>query len=623
MEDALRTRHSQQMCEPGFACVGGVKTSCEAGLTYQAESGRASCRQCSQCGPGKYIAEECSTVADRQCEECPIGHASLGGLTECDECEAGTPADVGSSVCTPCPQYEEQDVALGYDLDSCVCKPTFVRDPTTNKCSCEPGFTLTGETCSPCEIGRFKDDYGVHSCSRCEDVLKGSVTKFENSTDVGACTCPKGTYDNMEKSCIDVFEGVDRTVSGMTLETLEVEPGYWRTNLHSPDVRECLVAIACAGGNTTNYCREGHTGPYCEICTDSYAKDAFLLCQSCDTTATSVALSILLTVTVGAIIVGGFIYVTKKKEFYKRVKNGGKIIFAALQITSSLPAAIPAMPLPKTFKEADLETREKDEELNDIVFLFEPYKPEFWYFEVVETVRRLLMTGVLSIIKPGTYSQLSYGLFLSIFFTVLLAALQPYNEVRDNRIAVLSSALLIAVFMMSSFKKYTQSLTDEDNTYDDSLMDSLLMMIYIMVLVMFGVWAYYKKDDMSKSTNAMASDVLKGKSNVQSNAGVDERGSVELSTINSSQTVLVGVGGTLTNKLEVTNPFNKGMDERRLKQLESFGPKEKVGKGGKRSKNKDNKAKSKETSETIAPQQKPSAKRKSSIILPPPPSENE
>ena len=34
-EDALRTRHSQQMCEPGYACVGGVKTSCEAGLTYQ------------------------------------------------------------------------------------------------------------------------------------------------------------------------------------------------------------------------------------------------------------------------------------------------------------------------------------------------------------------------------------------------------------------------------------------------------------------------------------------------------------------------------------------------------------------------------------------------------------
>ena len=186
---------------------------------------------------------------------------------------------------------------------------------------------------------------------------------------------------------------------------------------------------------------------------------------------------------------------------------------------------------------------------------------------------------------------------------------------------------------MSSFKKYTQSLTDEDNTYDDPLMDALLMLTYIMVLVMFGVWAYYKKDDMSKSTNAMASDVLKGKSNVQSNAGVDERGSVELSTINSSQTVLVGVGGTRTNKSEVTNPFNKGMDERRLKQLESYGPKEKLGQGGKGSKGskggKFAKNKSNKQNEPTAPEQQqpspppnPTKTSDDSAPPPPPPSEN-
>ena len=170
-ECSTTTDRQCEECPAGTTSIGGGVFSCTPCNTlssFQPDTGQASCRQCSQCGPGKYITEECSTTADRQCEECPTGHASIGGKAECDECEAGTPADVGSSVCTPCPQYEEQDVALGYDLNSCVCKGTFVRDPTTDKCSCEPGFTLTGETCSPCEIGRFKDDYGVHSCSRCE-----------------------------------------------------------------------------------------------------------------------------------------------------------------------------------------------------------------------------------------------------------------------------------------------------------------------------------------------------------------------------------------------------------------------------------------------------------------------
>ena len=184
---------------------------------------------------------------------------------------------------------------------------------------------------------------------------------------------------------------------------------------------------------------------------------------------------------------------------------------------------------------------------------------------------------------------------------------------------------------MSSFKKYTQSLTDEDNTYDDSLMDALRMLTYIMVLIMFGVWAYYKKDDMSRSTNAMASDVLKGESNVQSNAGGDESGSVELSTINSSQTVLGdGAGGTRTNKAEVTNPFNKGMDERRLKQLESYGPKEKLGQGGKGSKGgKFAKNKSNKKNEPTTPEQQqsspppnPTKTSDDSAPPPPPPSEN-
>ena len=111
------------------------------------------------------LSTETTTKRENQAV-CEAGHACVGGVKT--KCEDGTWADAGSSVCTPCPQYEEQDASLGYSSDSCVCKGTFVRDPTTDKCSCEPGFTLTGETCSPCEIGRFKDDYGVHSCSRCE-----------------------------------------------------------------------------------------------------------------------------------------------------------------------------------------------------------------------------------------------------------------------------------------------------------------------------------------------------------------------------------------------------------------------------------------------------------------------
>lgn len=94
------------------------------------------------------------------------------------------------------------------------------------------------------------------------------MTTSENSTDASACACPEKKYDDTKGSCFDVFEGVDEFTLGTTLETLKLEPGYWRTGNTSIDVRECPVAEACVGGtggtgrNGTNYCRDGHEGPY-------------------------------------------------------------------------------------------------------------------------------------------------------------------------------------------------------------------------------------------------------------------------------------------------------------------------------------------------------------------------
>ena len=72
-----------------------------------------------------------------------------------------------------------------------------------------------------------------------------------------------------------------------------------------------------------------------------------------------------------------------------------------------------------------VEQRLEDEEITPLVFLWEPYKPEFWYWEVVETGRRLMMTGVLSTIEPGSFSQLVAGLMMNILYFGLLCQANP------------------------------------------------------------------------------------------------------------------------------------------------------------------------------------------------------
>jgi len=658
-DDGLKT--GIEMCPKNTFSIGAADecTNCaDGGHSNPGDSA------CEQCLTGKYFDEP-----SNKCEECPANtHSSSGATTRenCEKCDtnAGEYSYKGAGYCSRCPQYE----VFSNQTNVCECIDTFTRGKE-GTCTCKAGHTLMGTTCQPCEKAKWKAEEGVVSCNLCSDMIQDSTTEELGSITNSSCMCPPGKYNNMNGKCEKVMEGIDESIPGMTLASMEVQPEWWRTGSESIDIRECPVPEACVGGNRSDdngLCLEGHSGPYCNLCEKGFAKDPFLICKECDVDATSVALSILLLI-IGILAVAALYCVLKKKLkdnaiLWKRLKNGAKILLVGFQITASLPAVVPALPLPENFKEAvrtfqflnaDLfqfvsagcwsgefnfyhralavtlpvlfvcgllvllgkrsatnhsyffnvsiaisyltlpaitttifgvfscdeldddrnllrtdysiscddemrnfwlfygvvmvltfpvgvsavyfrllymnrekirqteEVRELDEELMNIAFLFDPYKPEYWYFEVVETMRRLLMTGALSSVRPGSFTQLSCGLSLSIFFTVLLATLMPYSESRDNWIAILSSALLIMVFLASSFMKYNQNI--QDDSYDANGMDVLLMIAYLFVLVLFFWWAFFTKDDLKPSATALAKNTLKG-SFGSKNSGMGSRG---------------------------------------------------------------------------------------------------
>ena len=61
----------------------------------------------------------------------------------------------------------------------------------------------------------------------------------------------------------------DCSRSGSTLWELSLEPGWWRTNTSSRDIRSCRDdqsdAPGCAGGKNESVCKPGLTGPYCRV----------------------------------------------------------------------------------------------------------------------------------------------------------------------------------------------------------------------------------------------------------------------------------------------------------------------------------------------------------------------
>lgn len=77
-------------------------------------------------------------------------------------------------------------------------------------------------------------------------------------------------------------------------------------------------------------------------------------------------------------------------------------------------------------------------QLRPLRILFDVYKPEYWYWEVVETFYRLSLTGVLVLIRQGSSLQIIAGVVFSLLFIRIYEFSCPYEDETLQRIKSVS-----------------------------------------------------------------------------------------------------------------------------------------------------------------------------------------
>ena len=91
---------------------------------------------------------------------------------------------------------------------------------------------------------------------------------------------------------------------------------------------------------------------------------------------------------------------------------------------------LPALKVPELGEMEAVETMTAN--ASQIAFLWDAYLPEFWYWEVVETTRRLMLTAVLSVCGPGSATQAVLAVLLSIAYIELYNAYKPFAEQQNG-----------------------------------------------------------------------------------------------------------------------------------------------------------------------------------------------
>ena len=112
------------------------------------------------------------------------------------------------------------------------------------------------------QTGKYTAKYGLSVCEPCASPF---TTSGAGTTSCDACE--KGSYLDLTGVCRTCPEGVKCDKPGK-LETLELEPGYFRGTNKSTKVYPCTLGeAACPGGNQTgnDLCSAGYEGPLCDM----------------------------------------------------------------------------------------------------------------------------------------------------------------------------------------------------------------------------------------------------------------------------------------------------------------------------------------------------------------------
>jgi hypothetical protein len=93
--------------------------------------------------------------------------------------------------------------------------------------------------------------------------------------------------------------------------------------------------------------------------------------------------------------------------------------------------------------------RHRDVSLRPTRFLWKPYSSRMYYWEVIECMRRLLLTGAVVFIAPGTPAQAAVACILAVVSAIVAVYLRPHADTLDGKIYTVGAMIIFLSMFLS------------------------------------------------------------------------------------------------------------------------------------------------------------------------------
>ena len=127
----------------------------------------------------------------------------------------------------------------------------------------------------------------------------------------------------------------------------------------------------------------------------------------------------------------------------------------------------------------------------EIGSLYGQYETRFYYWECIEMIKKMMLTGGLVLLAPGSSAQILLGILITLVYLCLVLKFEPYNEDEDDFLQFVATITILLTLISGLALR-----SDDVNKgyYESHLMASLLILINCSIFVAF-VYTFYKSTE--------------------------------------------------------------------------------------------------------------------------------
>ena len=205
-----------------------------------------------------------------------------------------------------------------------------------------------------------------------------------------------------------------------------------------------------------------------------------------------------------------------------------------------------------------IEERERFEEeqleIRSLAFLYDSYEPKYYWFEVVETLRKLMLSGGLVLLDPGSVSQVIISIFICLASIRIFSGCEPYIEYKVDVFMEMSQWQIFFVMFAALLIRVDEMIGDDTNLKKKKIFDVILLGTQCLAPAVLVLMILLKGKDIIKK---LASRVRSGSRMGDGSEGAEESG-MQLTEFKGGMVVFGQRPSKFEGENPMANPLAKG-----------------------------------------------------------------